>query len=423
VLSLIGVFVALIFVVAAIRGRKGSIDFGLALIIGALIVGIFALDHISVSEIPKAFIEASIYSFQSHRIVTNTAELALLMTLIFVLARAMQETGAIAQLIHSLRTIFSKGGTLGIVPAVYGMMPVIGGALLSAPMIDEEGSKYLLNREEKNFINMWFRHIWLSVYPISSAMILICSRKFSDIDIFQLIRVNIPAFIAYIVIGIFFLKRMVRKAPAQPISTGRDYKGLRHLLPPIVPVLLYGLIHGTGISQTQAFTIGAVLSIFLVYLMADTAGGEYLKILSKMLNFKITTIIFGIMIFREMFEVSGANIAIIEIANRMHVPAAVMLIAVPMLISVMTGYNLGSITLSYFLVKPLFPKIGIDPAATTSLIFMSAQFGYLISPVHMCNILSSEYLRTDMVKTYRFLLPATGIWFLVHLLYIFYSAP
>lgn len=418
-LSLIGVFVALIFVVATIRSRKKSIDFGLALIIGAIIVGIFALDHIRVSDIPRAFIEASIYSFHSHRIVTNTAELALLMTLIFVLARAMQETGAIAQLIHSLRTIFSKGGTLGIVPAVYGMMPVIGGALLSAPMIDEEGNKYLLNKEQKNFLNMWFRHIWLSIYPISAAMILICSRKFSDIDIFQLISINIPAFIAYIVIGVFLLKRMIRKAPVQPIPTGRDYTGLRYLLPPIVPLLLYGLIHGVGISQTQAFTMGAVLSIYLVYLMTNIPSGDYLRILSKLLNFKTAKIIFGIMIFREMFEVSGANIAIIEIANRMHVPSTALLIGVPMIISVLTGYNLGSITLSYFLVKPLFPQNGIDPVAITSLIFMSAQFGYLISPVHMCNILSSEYLHTDIIKTYRFLLPATGLWFLVHLLYIF----
>ena len=417
-LSLIGVLVALLFVVAAIRSRKKTIEFGPALIIGSLIVGVFALDHIRVSDIPRAFIEASVYSFRSHRIVTNTAELALLMTLIFVLARAMQETGAIARLIDSLRTIFSKGGTLGIVPAVYGMMPVIGGALLSAPMIDEEGNKYLLNSRQKNFLNMWFRHIWLSVYPVSAAMILICSKKFSDIDIFRLISINIPAFIAYIVIGVVMLKRMVRKAPVQPVSTRRDYRGLQYLLPPVFPLLLYGMIHGAGISQTQAFTAGTVVGICLVYLMTDIPAGDYLRILSKVLNFKIAGIIFGVMIFREMFEVSGANVAIVEMTKQIHIPSVAMVVLVPMSISMVTGYNLGSITLSYFLLKPLFPLIGADLVPVTSLIFMSAQAGYLISPVHMCNILSSEYLHTDIIRTYRFLLPPTGIWLLVHLVYV-----
>ena len=172
--------------------------------------------------------------------------------------------------------------------------------------------------------------------PGTTAMILFCSRKFSDIDIFQLISINIPAFIAYIVIGVFLLKRMVRKAPVQPLPTEREYTGLRYLLPPIVPLLLYGLIHGAGISQTQVFTVGAVLSIYLVYLMTNIPAGDYLRILSKTINFKTAKIIFGIMIFREMFEVSGANIAIIEIANRMHVPSTAMLIVVPMIISVLT---------------------------------------------------------------------------------------
>ena len=79
----------------------------------------------------------------------------------------MQETGAITKLIDSLRTFFSKGGTLAVIPAVYGLMPVPGGALFSAPLIDKEGDKYKLKNNQKNFLNIWFRHIWFPIYPIS----------------------------------------------------------------------------------------------------------------------------------------------------------------------------------------------------------------------------------------------------------------
>jgi len=175
-LNLLGVILAFIVIIILIRKK---LNFGLSLFIGSLIVGVFSLQVISPIDILKAIIEASFYSFDTQQIMTETLELALLMTLIFILAKSMQETGAITKLIDSLRTIFSKGGTLGVIPAVYGLMPVPGGALFSAPLVDKEGDKYGLQKDQKNFLNIWFRHVWFPIYPISSAMILICSIKFS----------------------------------------------------------------------------------------------------------------------------------------------------------------------------------------------------------------------------------------------------
>ena len=147
-LNLLGVILAFIVIIILIRKK---LNFGLCLFIGSLIVGVFSLQVISLIDIPKAIIEASFYSFEKQQIMTETLELALLMTLIFILAKAMQETRAITKLIDSLRTFFSKGGILGVIPAVYGLMPVPGGALFSAPLVDKEGDKYELQKDQKNF--------------------------------------------------------------------------------------------------------------------------------------------------------------------------------------------------------------------------------------------------------------------------------
>ncbi len=223
-LNLIGVAIAFTVVILLIRKRY---NFGISLILGSLIIGIFSLQTIEFADVPKAMLEATIYhfedqplqsivySFDYHRLYAETIELALLMTLIFILAKLMQETGAIKKLIDSLRTFFSNGGTLGVIPAIYGLMPVPGGALFSAPMMDEEGDKYKINKDEKNFLNVWFRHIWFAIYPISSAMILICSDEFSNINIYYLVAINIPAFIASIAVGIFYLRKFIKNAPKQ----------------------------------------------------------------------------------------------------------------------------------------------------------------------------------------------------------------
>jgi len=402
-LNVLGVVVAFVVIILLINKK---FNFGVSLILGSLILGIFSLQTIELVDIPKAFIEASIYSFNDQQIVTETIELVFLLMLIYILAKCMQETEAIKKLIDSLRTFFSKGGTLGVIPAVYGLMPVPGGALFSAPMIDEEGKKYLLNKNQKNFLNVWFRHIWFPIYPISSAMILICSEKFSNINIYHLILVNIPAFIASIIIGIIYLKKFIKKTSIQQTKSEKNYTGLIYLLPPIVPLFFYGVLQFFDFPQIRSFLIGVVFSIILLYFLIKISFKEYIQIIKKSITWKLALAIFGIMIFREMFDVSKANILIADMIGRLPFPALLIIIVIPLLLGLLTGYNLGAIALSYFLVEPFFSFTGINIIGLTSIIFISSLVGYLISPIHLCNVLSSEYLKTDTTRMYKMYIPA-----------------
>jgi len=418
-LNLLGVIIAFIVIIVLIRKK---FNFGLSLILGSLIVGVFSLREIDPVDIPKAIIEASFYSFKTDQIVTQTIELALLMTLIFILAKLMQETGAITKLIDSLRTFFSKGGTLGVIPAVYGLMPVPGGALFSAPMINEEGDKYHLDKNQKNFLNIWFRHVWFPIYPISSAMILICSEKFSDINIYSLILANVPAFIAIIIIGFILLKKFITNAPKQQTNPTKDYSGLMFLLPPIVPLVFYAVLQLCGFPQIRSFLIAVVFSIILVYFIANINRRDYFQSFKKSLTWKLGVAIFGIMIFREMFEVSGANVIIADMIGNLPFPAIWMVALIPLLLGSLTGYNLGAIALSYFLVEPFFSYTGIGIIGLTSIIFMSSFVGYLVSPIHLCNVLSSDYLKTDTTRMYKMFIPAAVLLLLIHITIVVFSS-
>ena len=418
-LNLLGVIIAFIVIIVLIRKK---FNFGLSLILGSLIVGVFSLWEIDPIDIPKAIIEASFYSFKTDQIVTQTIELALLMTLIFILAKLMQETGAITKLIDSLRTFFSKGGTLGVIPAVYGLMPVPGGALFSAPMINEEGDKYHLNKNQKNFLNIWFRHVWFPIYPISSAMILICSEKFSNINIYSLILANVPAFIAIIIIGFILLKKFITNAPKQQTNPTKDYSGLMFILPPIVPLVFYAVLQLFGFPQIRSFLIGVVFSIILVYFITNINRRDYIQALKKSLTWKLGVAIFGIMIFREMFEVSGANVIIADMIGDLPFPPIWMVALIPLLLGSLTGYNLGAIALSYFLVEPFFSYTGIGIIGLTSIIFMSSFVGYLVSPIHLCNVLSSDYLKTDTTRMYKMFIPAAVLLLLIHITIVVFSS-
>jgi len=401
--NLIGVIIAFIVILVLIRKK---VNFGLTLLLGSIIIGVFSLEVISPIDIPKTMIEASFYSFETHQIVTNTTELALLMTLIFVLAKCMQETGAIDILINSLRAFFSKGGTLAVIPAVYGLMPNPGGSMFSAPLVDNEGNKYQLNKDQKNFLNVWFRHIWFPIYPISQAMIIICSINFSDIPMGTLILANFVGFIAFIVIGFFFLRRFVGSRPKPKDETLRNYQGLVYLLPPIVPLLFYPLKY-IGVSETRCFLLGISVSIFLLYILTKCDWKTYSGIAKKSLTWKLAFAVFGIIIFQEMFKVSQVHILIQEMMSSVAFPALVIIIVIPFLLGVLTGSDFGALApLSYSLVAPFFSFTGVSLLGLTSLIFISSFLGYLISPIHLCNVLSSDYLKTDTTRMYKYFIPA-----------------
>ncbi len=306
-LNLLGALIAFFLVIFLIRKKW---NFGISLLIGALVLGLFSLQEIEPIAIPKAFIEASFYSFSNHEFTTGTIELALLLFLIYMLAKTMQESGAIERVISSLKTIFSKTLIIGIVPAIYGLMPVPGGALFSAPMVEQEGSKIGLSQIQKNYVNIWFRHIWFTIYPISSAMILLCSTQMFDINIYDLVIIQIPMFIVMIVIGVILLKRFSQDTSQDTKPQKRDYAGLIFLIAPILPLVCSAILIPFGITQTRTFLIGVLLSIIFVLIIAKIPLKNWSPILKKGVGWKLPLAIFGIMIFREMFTVAQIDTVI-----------------------------------------------------------------------------------------------------------------
>jgi hypothetical protein len=122
-----------------------------------------------------------------------------------------------------------------------------------------------------------------------------------------------------------------------------------------------------------------------------------------------------------MFDVSQANIIIADMIGSLPFPSLVIIIIIPLVLGLLTGYNLGAIALSYFLVEPFFAFSGISIFGLTSIIFISSLVGYLMSPIHLCNVLSSEYLKTDTTRMYKMYIPAALSLLLVQTIIVIFA--
>ena len=413
---LLGLCLSFIFVIYLIRKKY---NFGISLILGSLILGIFSLNHIQIIQIPQSMIQAIIYDFDTQQFTFETIELSLLMVLIFLLAKTMQETGAITALINGLKTIFKNGGTIALIPAIYGLMPVPGGALFSAPLVDKEGDKFNLTKNQKNFLNVWFRHIWFPIYPISSAMILICDKDFTglkaNIPLYKIILADIPSFLVFIFIGMLLLHLFKKHTMNSDKPVKKEFKNLLYLLVPTIPIILYVTLYLISISlysfpiyeyQKRIFIFGIMLSFVFLFYMTNVSYQKYYEILKKVFSLKIAIAIIGIMIYREMFNTTGINHILANLIQSSSFPPIFIIIMVPFLLGIITGYNLGAIALSYVVIQPLFAATNIDIIGLTSIIFISSLAGYLISPIHLCNVVSSDHFETDTTRMYKTYIPS-----------------
>jgi hypothetical protein len=214
-----------------------------------------------------------------------------------------------------------------------------------------------------------------------------------------------------IIIGIIVLKKVIIKTPSVT-KQQKNFQGLVYLIPPLIPILAYVILQFFDIPRTRSFIIGVFLGLILLYLMVKLPSKEYAQILKKSLTWKFALAIFGIIIFRQMIEVSGATEIITEGINSIAIPSILLIILIPLFLGTVTGYNLGAIALSYPIIASLQGDLG--DVSFASIIFMSSLAGYLISPIHLCNVVSSEYLKTDTTRMYRFYIPSIIMLLLIH---------
>jgi hypothetical protein len=234
----------------------------------------------------------------------------------------------------------------------------------------------------------------------------------------MLILANLPSFVGMIIIGYLYLRKYTKNAhPTTTTASKKNTQGLVYLLPPIVPLMFYPLKF-LGVSETRCFLLGVVISLLVLYGLLKIEWRVYLHVLKKSVTWKLALAIFGIMILREMITISQTHVLLAEMMQNLAFPALVIVIVIPLLLGTLTGYNLGAVALSYPLVEPFFAFTGVNIIGLTSIIFMCSIIGYLISPIHLCNVLSSEYLKTDTTRMYRMFLPAAFALLLIQILFV-----
>jgi len=310
--------------------------------------------------------------------------LAFIVFLIPLIGAVMEVSGEMDRLVANLRMGIRPFLALG--PGILGMLPMPGGALLSAPLV-ERGAGHV-PAEIKAATNVWFRHVLLLVYPLGPT--LIASAKIADLEVYSVIPYMLPAFLLTTVLGYVFLLRRVNGRLSQ---TGAF--SLAGLLGPLAiiataPLLDLILKRSIDFPVTEIGTvIGVTTSLAIGMVVGHIRPHQLRSVIAKARPWKYALIVLAMFAFLSVFEASG-------------VPEQIAALALPpVVLCIMIGFLLGLITgriqAPMSIVIPIFiTTYGAISPPVFALTYFAVFLGYVVTPIHPCISVSVEYFGTPM---------------------------
>lgn len=335
---------------------------------------------------------------------TNPVTLQLLISLSFIrmLEMILREHDILKRMMDFIKgTLRNKAAVAISMPLLIGIMPSLGGAYFSAPMVDEVTKGLDLSSEIKAYINYWYRHPWEFFLPLYPGIVL--ASMISGIPMRSFILMNLSSVIVMSISGIFFGIRQIKGRFERSTSVNRD-EVLSFI--PILGLLL--LVIGFNVPLHYAL-IGVVIFLMFFY---RTNLGYIRKIFFHGFSLDIIILIVGVMLFKETLEVSGAvkNLSIFFASN--HVPVMIILFLLPFISGFLTGITAGFVASSF----PLLLSIhGVD-AFGLSFAFVCGYIGVLLSPAHICLIMTKDYFKADMYGIYKKTIPGVIFIFIAALI-------
>ncbi|RLC88810.1 MAG: hypothetical protein DRI37_04835 [Chloroflexi bacterium] len=336
-----------------------------------------------------------------------TLRLALAVVLIMTLGELLRQTAGLKRMAEALQELVPDGRiVIAALPAMVGLLPMVGGAMFSAPMVDEVGDRLRVDQERKTFINYWFRHIWEYIFPLYPSMML--AAALLGLTTTQLARATWPLTVAAVAGGLLFgllgLPQRGSDDPPPP-SRSQSLRTLATSVWPVVLIIVLSLI--LPIDERLTLIVSGLVTIALMMVVKHIPLRDLWTILCERIPWQTVVVVFGALIFRCVLANSGAILATSDALTTLHVPLALVAFIVPFIAGLLTGVSAAAFSIGFPVVLPLVVADGgaIAPAWVAWL--MAGGFlGVMFSPVHLCLSLTRVYFGAEWGPIYRRIVPS-----------------
>ena len=397
----------------------------LSVLAGSLVLGLlFGMDPLAWAQVSAASI-----------IQRETCFLVLILALILFLSEVLEKSGQTARLMQAASGFLRDPRLrLAFFPALVGLLPMPGGAVFSAPLVRDMADELGLARRDTALVNYWFRHLWELCWPLYPGIIL--TSSLAGVPLARLIAYTFPCIGLCIVLGWVFIMRPAAahlKAAAPRTDEPRDDAprdlgaALWHGLPMLVAIIGgLGMEFGmTLLAPTLPFELGimAALTLAILCALAQTRVGPQfvIAVLRKAELYQLVALVVSILMFKDVLQASGA---VEQLSRTASGPGALfaLTLSLPFLVGCISGISVAFVGSTFPIILGVISATHAGDQLMPHLVLgLFAGFtGVMVSPLHVCFILSCQFFGVDFAPAWRRLLVpcalllASGIaWFFV----------
>jgi len=301
---------------------------------------------------------------------------------IYLLSDTMKASGNSQKFAKNIEGLFNPRQAVGLMPMLLGLLPMPGGAMFTAPMVKDIADENNINRVEATAMNYWFRHSMEFFWILYPALIL--ESALTGIALTKLLLIQLPIGLFAIIGGWVHFKN-------GKVSLKKDKKLWKELFESILPVLI--IIVGVIISLPGWLV---VLTVSLIYTF-------YHKNYKDLLNIRWETLLLLLFVFWYKNFITESNLSnnfVENLTNWGISPWWIIMIS-PIIIGLITGITQAgfAVTMPIALSFVEAGAISLVPVAITTYFF--SVLGVLLSPVHLCLLLTSKYFEVEMFNVIR----------------------
>ena len=358
---------------------------------------------------------AIVRSFLSSMIQPKTLSLTIIVGLILVLSHSLERSGQMARLLDSFKGLLRwPRVNLVIFPALIGLLPMPGGAIFSAPMVKNIGRDHHLSGAHLSYINYWFRHIWEYWWPLYPGILL--TTALADVDLWRLVFYTLPLTLVAVTAGYWPLRgAILDNCTVPPGGPAAKVAGpfLRNLAP-IGFVIFGGLGLGMAfsawlsgpahvIAKELGLIVALIVAIFWIWLRNGMGWQQRWHIIAQPAMLKMLYMVTAILMFKGILEDSGAVGQISREMMQRHIPLMPISMLLPFLVGGVVGITIAFVGATFPILITLIQALGQTHLMLPYMMLALASgfAGVLLSPLHLCLLLSNEYFETSLVPVYR----------------------
>ncbi|MCL5269478.1 MAG: DUF401 family protein [bacterium] len=398
----IGLVLAAVLILLRLR-----LHIGLALVGGSLMIT-------ELFDLPWRAYPAAVWEgFAS----SETLFLVCLVVSIVLLSNAMNQFGQIRRLIDHFRGLVGESRILLVAfPAMIGLLPMPGGAIFSAPMVDEASRASSISASGKTIINYWFRHIWEFWWPLYPGMIV--AMALTGVDPGRFILRAMPMSIVALLAGYWIILRGVRLEGrrALNLTPGNLWRFGVEMIPILLVIASLVVLGPLAERFSAAWRIDSLMLSRAPILIGVAAslgwvtrvnGATWRQLGALALRrdvWSMALLVAGLMIFKQVLDAAGAIEALKRDMLAYHIPLPVMVAILPFIAGLVVGIAVGYVGVSFPIVLSLLAGSGIKGPALLPYVFLAYSWGYsgmMASPVHLCLLLTRDYFHGRLMTVYK----------------------